>query len=52
MKEIGLSYISLGIESANDTILKRFNKGITKKINERAISIINETNISMKQIYQ
>jgi radical SAM superfamily enzyme YgiQ (UPF0313 family) len=47
MKDHGLSYVYLGIESGNSTGLQTLNKGVTVEQNLKAISILKELGIGI-----
>jgi anaerobic magnesium-protoporphyrin IX monomethyl ester cyclase len=46
MKKAGLRHVSVGIESGNDEVLKRFNKKVTVSDNIAAIKILRKNNLS------
>ncbi|MGL4670486.1 MAG: B12-binding domain-containing radical SAM protein [Methanobacteriaceae archaeon] len=48
LKELGLSMVSVGFESASNRILKMIRKGNTAEMNEKAANVLNENNISIQ----
>lgn len=46
LKLAGLSNLFVGIESANDNALQRYNKGTTVKMNKKAIDLLKELGIN------
>lgn len=51
LKRSGCRYIALGIESGDNDILKRINKGTTVEINEKAIEILGKQGIYVKGFF-
>lgn len=47
LSKLGLVSVEVGIESGADSVLRRWNKGVTANINAEAISILKECGISI-----
>ncbi len=47
LKENGMFGVELGVESGNDSVLKRFNKGITVEQNKQAIRLLEDNDIGI-----
>jgi len=47
LKENGFLWVELGVESGNDSVLKRFNKGTTVQENKQAIRILEDNDIGI-----
>ncbi|MDD5687514.1 MAG: radical SAM protein [Elusimicrobia bacterium] len=51
LKQTGCRYVALGIESGDNEILKKINKGTTVEINRRAIEILGKRGIYVKGFF-
>ena len=45
LKDVGLVGVEIGFESANDSQLKRYNKGVNVRTLERALKVLNDLNL-------
>jgi len=51
LKDSGCVYVALGIESGDDEILRKINKGTTIESNKRAIELLNRQGIPLKGFF-